>query len=127
MKKKITIIGINYYPEDTAIGLYTSQLAAYYNMNGFEVTIVTGFPYYPAWKISSNYSSKKTFYSEVIDGITVYRYKQYVPVNPTFLKRILHLFDFSLGTLVNIFKIKEVDVVLCIAPFIGSVFLGKIL
>ena len=84
LNNKITIIGINYYPEDTAIGLYTSQLASYYNTHGFDVTIVTGFPYYPDWKISSNYSSKKTFYSEVIDGITVHRYKQYVPVNPSF-------------------------------------------
>lgn len=127
LNNKITIIGINYYPEDTAIGLYTSQLASYYNTHGFDVTILTGFPYYPDWKISSNYSSKKTFYSEVIDGITVHRYKQYVPVNPSFLKRVLHLLDFSLGTFVNIFKVKEVDVVLCIAPFIGAVFLGKIL
>lgn len=127
MKKKITIIGINYYPEDTAIGLYTSQLAAHYNTNGFEVSVITGFPYYPAWKISSNYSVKNTFYTEVIDGITVHRYKQYVPVDPSFFKRMLHLIDFSFGTFFNILKIKDVDVVLCIAPFIGSIFLGKIL
>ena len=69
MKKKKTIIGINYYPEDTAIGLYTSQLASYFNDNDFDVTVITGFPYYPSWKISSEYESKKTFYKETIDGI----------------------------------------------------------
>jgi colanic acid biosynthesis glycosyl transferase WcaI len=127
LEKKITIIGINYYPEDTAIGLYTSQLAGYYQQQGVKVTIITGFPYYPAWKITSEYKSKKTFYKENIDGITVYRYKQYVPKNPTFIKRILHLLDFSFGTFINLFKIKQTDVVLCIVPFIGSVFLGKIL
>lgn len=127
MNKKITIIGINYYPEDTAIGLYTSQLADYYNNLGIEVSIITGFPYYPSWEISAEYKSKKTFYKENINGVTVYRYKQYVPKNPTFIKRILHLLDFSIGTFINIFKIKEVDVVLCVAPFIGSVFLGKTL
>lgn len=127
MKKKITIIGINYYPEDTAIGLYTSQLAAYYHSQNIEVTILTGFPYYPAWEINSEYKSKSKFYKEKINGINIFRYKQYVPRNPTFIKRIILLLDFSFGTFVNIFRIKETDVVLCIVPFIGSVFLGKIL
>lgn len=127
MKKKITIIGINYYPEDTAIGLYTSQLANHFNEKGIEVNIITGFPYYPAWKISPNYKSKKTFYRENSNGITIFRYKQYVPQNPTFFKRILHLLDFTFGSFFNLFKIKKTDVVLCIVPFTTSIFLGKIL
>jgi len=127
LKKKITIIGINYYPEDTAIGLYTSQLANYFNTNGFEVDVITGFPYYPAWEINANYKSKKTFYKENINGINVFRYKQYVPKKPTFIKRIIHLLDFLFGTFINIFKVKQTDLVLCIVPFIGSVFLGKLL
>lgn len=89
--------------------------------------MVTGFPYYPAWEINSEYQSKKLFYKESINGVTVFRYKQYVPKNPTFIKRILHLLDFSFGSFINILKVKEADVVLCICPFIGSVFLGKIL
>lgn len=127
MKKKVTIIGINYYPEDTAIGLYTSQLANFFNDENVDVNVITGFPYYPSWRIKSDYKSKKTFYNENINGINVFRYKQYVPKKPTFLKRIIHLVDFSFGTFINIFKIKETDVVICIVPFIGSVFLGKIL
>ncbi len=127
MKKKITIIGINYFPEDTAIGLYTSQLANYFNDQGIEVNVITGFPYYPAWKINSNYKSKKTFYKENSNGINIYRYKQYVPKNPTFFKRIIHLLDFTFGSFFNLFKIKETDVVLCIVPFTTSVFLGLIL
>ena len=127
MTKKITIIGINYYPEDTAIGLYTSQLAEYFNENNIDVTVITGLPYYPAWRINDEYRSKKTFYSEYVNGIKVLRYKQYVPRKPTFFKRILHLLDFSLGIFINVLKIKKTDVVLCIVPFIGTVFLGKIL
>lgn len=127
MKKIITIIGINYYPEDTAIGLYTSQLSNFYNDIGVEVNVITAFPYYPSWRINSDYKLKKTFFYENINGIHVYRYKQYVPKNPTFLKRILHLIDFSFGTFINIFKIKKTDAIICIVPFIGSVFVGKIL
>ncbi|QOD59671.1 WcaI family glycosyltransferase [Polaribacter haliotis] len=127
MKKSITIIGVNYFPEDTAIGLYTSQLANYFNSKNIEVNIITGFPYYPAWKISSNYKSKKTFYKENINGINIFRYKQYVPKNPTFFKRVLHLLDFTLGSFFNLFKIKKTDIVLCIVPFTSVIFLGKIL
>lgn len=127
MKKKITIIGINYFPEDTAIGLYTSQLADFFNLNGIDVTVVTGFPYYPAWRIHKDYKSQKKFIEEDINGIRVLRYKQYVPKKPTFFKRILHLIDFSIGTFFNILKVKNSNVVLCVVPFIGSVFLGKIL
>lgn len=127
LKKKITIIGINYYPEDTAIGLYTSQLAEYLNKQSIDVNVITGFPYYPAWRIKDEYKSKNTFYKENINGINIFRYKQYVPKKPTFLKRILHLLDFSFGTLVNVLKIKDTDVVICVVPFIGSVFLGKFL
>lgn len=127
MKKKITIIGINYYPEDTAIGLYTYQLSEFFINNGIDVSIITGFPYYPAWRIKEDYQNKPKYYFENINGIKVYRYKQYVPNNPTFLKRIYHLLDFCIGTFYNCKRIKETDIVLCIIPFIGSVYFGKLL
>ena len=127
MKKKLTIIGINYYPEDTAIGLYTSQLAEYFNDENIEVSILTGFPYYPSWEINEIYKNKSWFYQENINGIQVFRYKQYVPKTPTFFKRIIHLLDFTFGTFINLFKIKEADVVLCIVPFTSTIFLGKVL
>jgi len=127
LKKKITIIGVNYYPEDTAIGLYTSQLAGYLSNNNYEVSVVTGFPYYPSWKIYKEYGNRKTFLREERNGITIYRYKQYVPLNPTFFKRIIHLLDFTLGSIINVFKIKNTDVVLCIVPFTSTIFLGNFL
>ena len=127
MTKIITIIGVNYYPEDTAIGLYTSQLAEFFKNKGFEVNVVTGFPYYPSWEIKAEYKSKKTFFKENINGINILRYKQYVPKKPTFFKRVLHLLDFTFGTFFNILKIKKTDVVLCIVPFTATIFLGNIL
>ena len=127
MKNKITIVGINFWPEDTAIGLYTYQLANFYREQGLEVNVITGFPYYPEWRINSEYRSKKTYYEESINGIKIYRFKQYVPKKPIFFKRILHLLHFTLGSLINLFKIKKTDVVLCVVPFIGCVLIGKFL
>jgi len=125
--KTITIIGINYYPEDTAIGLYTTQLAEYLNANSFDVNVVTGFPYYPSWRIKKKYINKRTFLNEKVNNIKIYRYKQYVPKNPTFLKRVVHLLDFTFGSFINILKIKNTDLVICIVPFTSTIILGRIL
>lgn len=124
--KYITFISLNYAPEDSAIGLYSTQWVDFLRESGYEVTVVTAFPYYPKWEISKEYKQKKTFLKEDLNGTTVLRYKQYVPKNPSFLKRIIHLSDFTFGSFFNLFKIKECDLVISIVPFTTSVFLGYI-
>ncbi len=125
VKPKITIVGLNFYPEDTAIGLYTTQLAEYLIKNDIEVEVITGFPYYPMWKIPDEYKDKPKNYIEYHNGIKIIRYKQYIPENPTFLKRILLLLDFTYGTYKNSFKIKKTDLVLTIVPFTSSIIVGN--
>lgn len=91
MKNNITLIGINFYPEDTAIGLYSTQMCEYLSNQGYQIDVITGFPYYPQWEIRESYKNKSTFLQEKKDNITIYRYKQYVPKNPSFKNRIIHL------------------------------------
>lgn len=124
MSKKITIIGINYYPEDSAIGLYTAQKAEYLVEKGFEVTVITGFPYYPQWDIWDDYKRKPYLFKETINGVNVLRSKQYVPKNPTFSKRILHLISFTFGNFINLFRLFKPDIVISIIPFTTSALLG---
>lgn len=124
--KSIIIFGVNYYPEDTAIGLYSTQMAEFLRKKGFSVTVVTGFPYYPGWKISKTYNPKPTFYKEEINGVSIYRYKQYVPAQPTFLKRVIHLTDFTIGSIFNLFKIKNADLVISIIPFTSCSFVAGV-
>ncbi|MCD2258229.1 WcaI family glycosyltransferase [Psychroserpens luteolus] len=123
-KNNVTVIGVNYSPEDSAIGLYTTQKAEYLVSKGYNVSIITGFPYYPQWKIRLDYKDKKRWYKEVINEVTVYRYKQYVPSNPSFSKRIIHLLSFTFGNIINLFKIDRPDHVICIVPFTSSILLG---
>ena len=122
--KNITIIGVNYAPEDSAIGLYTTQKAEYLVSKGYSVSVITGFPYYPQWDIRSDYKDKSSWYKETINDVLVYRYKQYVPSDPTFTKRIIHLLSFTLGNSINLFKIQKPDHVICIVPFTSSIVLG---
>jgi colanic acid biosynthesis glycosyl transferase WcaI len=125
-KKHITFISLNYAPEDSAIGLYSSQWVEFLESNGHNVTVVTAFPYYPQWEIYNDYKSKPLFHKESIAQTTILRYKQYVPKTPTFFKRIIHLLDFTFGSLINLFKIKNCDLVIAVVPFTSSAFLGWI-
>ncbi|MEL6917728.1 MAG: WcaI family glycosyltransferase [Bacteroidota bacterium] len=125
--KKIAIIGINYFPEDTAIGLYSTQMALYLSKHGHTIDVITGFPYYPHWKIRKEYKAKPRFLKEKIEDINVFRYKQYVPKQPNFLKRIIHILDFTLGSLINIGKVKEADVIIAVVPFTSTILLAWLL
>ena len=127
MKKNITLIGVNYYPEDSAIGLYSSQWARYLKDQGYKVSVITAFPYYPHWRIREDYKNKPTFFNEKIDGVSVFRYKLYVPQTPTFINRVFHLTDFTIGSLFNLFKIKKNDLVISVIPFTSSALLGYLL
>lgn len=127
MIKDITFITVNYAPEDTAIGLYTSQLAEFLVTKGYNVSVITGFPYYPMWKIPENYQDKPRFYTEEINGVTIHRYKFYVPENRNFFHRILHILSFNFGNVFNLRKIKKADLVFCNIPFTTNVLLGLFL
>jgi colanic acid biosynthesis glycosyl transferase WcaI len=122
--KHITFIGLNYAPEDTAIGLYSTQMVEALIDAGAHVNVVTAFPYYPQWKIAAAYQNKPNYLHEDHKGAKLYRYKQYVPESPTFLKRILHILSFTKGSLFNLRKIKKADLVISIIPFTASAWLG---
>ncbi|OUS09319.1 glycosyltransferase WbuB [Nonlabens dokdonensis] len=123
--KHITFIGLNYAPEDTAIGLYSTQMVEALISAGATVSVVTAFPYYPQWKIAQEYQDKPNYLQENHKNVKLYRYKQYVPEQPTFLKRIIHILSFTKGSFFNLRKIKHTDLVISIIPFTSSAWLGN--
>lgn len=125
--KTITVFTGNYAPEDTAIGLYTSQFTVFLSNKGYNVSVITGFPYYPKWKISKEYQDKSTYFTEIINGITVFRYKQYVPKKVSFIGRIKLMLSLLWGNYNNSKKIKETDLIICIVPFTVSVLTAYLL
>lgn len=124
--KHITFIGLNYAPEDSAIGLYSTQMVEALLDAGAQVNVVTAFPYYPQWKIAAAYQNKPNYLQEDYKGAKLYRYKQYVPENPTFLKRILHILSFTKGSFFNLRKIQHVDLVISVIPFTASAWLAGV-
>ena len=120
---KITIISHNYYPEDSGIGLYSTGMAEYLATN-HDVTVVTGVPYYPQWEIYPQYKEQPQFSNETINNVKVYRFKQYTPRKPTFLKRVIQMLHFFIGSLITLFKVKKTAIVIVVLPFTTSVVLG---
>ncbi len=53
---KVLILSINYWPEVTGIGAFTTYRAEHLAAAGHDVEVCTTFPYYPAWKVPEEYS-----------------------------------------------------------------------
>jgi colanic acid biosynthesis glycosyl transferase WcaI len=79
----ILLIGINYAPEITGIGPYTTGLADHFARQGHSVRVITGLPHYPQWRrgqVSSNGSSNPS----------VSRHWHFIPRKPTALGRVVY-------------------------------------
>ena len=53
--KRVLVVGINYSPEPTGIAPYTTGMAEYLAEQGANVTVLTGVPHYPEWRIPDSY------------------------------------------------------------------------
>ena len=53
---RILVVGINYDPEPVGIGPYTTATAQALAAAGHKVEVLTGKPYYPAWRADPAYT-----------------------------------------------------------------------
>lgn len=122
MKKRLLLIGGNFTPEQTGIGKYNGEMIDWFSNRGYECTVITTSPYYPQWKVQQPYSNK-WYKKEVIKGscsdITVYRCPQYVPGQPSGLKRLIQEVSFNLSSLLSVLRIlakRKFDYVVTVVP-----------
>ncbi len=115
---KITVLGINYSPELTGIGVYTAEMCEYLNSKSHAVTVFTGFPYYPQWKISEKYRGKY-FFAENNNGVKVRRSFVYVPNKVNTKARIIHEISFIISSFFNVLFSSKPDIIIAIAPPLG--------
>ncbi|MEI6946680.1 WcaI family glycosyltransferase [Paraflavisolibacter sp. H34] len=122
MRKRILLIGGNFFPELTGIGKYNGEMIQWFASKGYECTVIATSPYYPQWKVQQPYSNK--WYSrETIPTsgkpIEVYRCPHYVPSRPSGSKRLLSEMTFtisSLFALVRVLSGQSFDYVITVAP-----------
>jgi colanic acid biosynthesis glycosyl transferase WcaI len=86
---RIAIVGINYAPEPTGIPINSTGMAEYLAGRGHEVTVYTGFAYYPHW-VKCAADQWKFFRCETLNGVRVRRHYVYVPGKPTAPKSMIH-------------------------------------
>ncbi|GAB3320093.1 colanic acid biosynthesis fucosyltransferase WcaI [Larkinella ripae] len=133
MKKKILLIGYNYYPEYTGIGKYSGEMIYWLAKNGYECTVITGYPYYPHWKVNTEYNRKRFWYTkeshEFASGgrIKVHRCPMYIPSAPSGFKRMLLDFSFLFTASFKLIQLcfgKKIDLVVTICPSFLTGLLG---
>jgi colanic acid biosynthesis glycosyl transferase WcaI len=97
---KILLYGLNYSPEVTGIGKYTSEMAEYLAGKGHSVRVITAPPYYPEWRVHGGFSAWKFKHeSSGAHHPLVIRCPIWVPRQPGGVTRLLHLASFALSSL----------------------------
>lgn len=76
--RALLMFGINYAPEQTGIAPYTTELAEHLATRGWQVTVVTGMPHYPQWRVAEGYR-RSWRRQEVLGGVEVMRIRHHVP------------------------------------------------
>ena len=114
---KILIYSANFAPEQTGIGKYSGDMAAWLVSRGHEVRAVAAPPYYPMWRVDEKYRNAG-YVREQWQGVDVWRAPIWVPSNPSGLTRLLHLFTFALTSFVVMMRqiFWGPDLVLTVAP-----------
>lgn len=114
---RILIYSMNYHPEQTGIGKYSGEMAAWLSQCGHEVRVVCAPPYYPTWSITAGFSPWR-YSSTVENGVRVYRTPLWIPSRPTGIARMLHLLSFAAASFpVVIYQsFWRPDIVFTVAP-----------
>jgi colanic acid biosynthesis glycosyl transferase WcaI len=115
---RVLILSINYWPEVTGIGAFTTYRAEYLAAAGHDVEVCTTFPYYPEWKVPPEYAGQ-LMANEERNGVRILRSYAYIPNPATSLKRILHEASFIVSSMIRAVMQKRPDLLLVVSPPLG--------
>jgi colanic acid biosynthesis glycosyl transferase WcaI len=125
---RILALTINYWPERTGIGAVLTRRCEYLASVGHEVTVCTGMPYYPEWRIYPGYDLKLIL-REQHNGVSILRSWMWVPRKVTSAKRVVFEASFLASSLLRAMGSCKPDLLLVVSPPLGlglsAVLLGK--
>lgn len=123
----VLVVGINYAPEPTGIAPYTTGIAEHLSSRTRSVTVLTGVPHYPSWRVPSPYRwmlrCSEQSRMDNSAGLTVRRLRHLVPRRQTALRRAAYEFSF----LANAWSVRvryAPDVVIAVTPSLGGAVAG---
>jgi colanic acid biosynthesis glycosyl transferase WcaI len=85
----ILVVSINYWPEETGIGPYSTGLTEHLAATGHDVTVLTGMPHYPAWQVDPAYR-RRWRATESRGGVRILRRGHFVPAHQSAVRRALY-------------------------------------
>jgi len=115
---RILFLSINYWPDTTGIAAFNTWRCEYLASRGHEVTICTGPPYYPEWRVPAEYRHK-LLQTETRNGVRILRSWMYVPQNLSTKKRILHEASYLASSLPRALATKKPDLIFVVSPPLG--------
>ncbi len=115
---RILVLSINYWPDETGIAAFNTWRCEYLAAQGHEVTICTGPPYYPEWRIPERYR-RKLVEREIRNGVTILRSWMFVPQVPNAKTRILHEASFLASSFLRALCTPKPDLIFAVSPPLG--------
>jgi colanic acid biosynthesis glycosyl transferase WcaI len=122
---RVLVVGINYRPEPTGIGPYTAGLAEHLAARGDEVTVITGLPSYPGWRLRRG-TARRLLATERLGGVTLLRAAHYVPAAQTAAKRAMYEGTFGLTGLLASLRINPPSAILGVVPSLSGGVLARL-
>lgn len=113
-RPRLLITGINYAPEQTGIAVQTTGLAEGLAERGWEVTVLTGIPHYPAWRPGPVPPPT------LADPVRVIRRTHFVPRRQSLGLRAAYECSWVASSVPTLIKRCEADVILGITPSLGG-------
>jgi colanic acid biosynthesis glycosyl transferase WcaI len=115
---RILVLTINYWPEQTGIAALVTRRCEYLASAGHEVTVCTGMPYYPEWRIRPDYRGR-AFSREEHKGVTIRRSWMWVPKKVSSAKRVVFEASFLASSLFQAIKYPKPALLLVVSPPLG--------
>jgi colanic acid biosynthesis glycosyl transferase WcaI len=114
-KLHVLVVTGSYAPDRTGIAPLNTELCEYLAACSHRVTVATGLPHYPEWRVPASHRGRFAIREERA-GVAVRRHWIWVPKRRTPVRRIV--FDSSVGLAAGLSgaAIRGVDVVLGISP-----------
>lgn len=114
---------MTFAPDHSGIALYATDFAAYAAEQGHEVTVVTGFSWYPKWAKRPE-DERKLFRTDSYKGMKVLRGYLYVPKNVTTVTRMVQEISFILFAFINFVRAGKQDAIVVFTTPINLGVLG---
>jgi colanic acid biosynthesis glycosyl transferase WcaI len=114
-ERRVALVSINFAPEITGIGVYSTGLAEYLATRGYRVVVHTAFPYYPQWK-KRRQDRRTLFRNDWWRGMQLRRSYIFVPRRLGVVARVLHELSFVLSATAGYIASPRTDVTVIVSP-----------